>query len=164
MHPMTHAISVRIGAARGIALPGTTHMKKIRSVLLLLLAVATGLILYTVMSDDDATVRTAAEPTIDAALPAEEQAAIARQQRIEGARSTCSDALLAAIENPESARVAPPEEWRIDEPADGTILVRLSAQITTAMGMEIDGTWDCVVLPDREGGMRLVSLTLVDSS
>jgi hypothetical protein len=138
-------------------------MKMITSVLLLVLALAIGLILYTVMSNNDEAVQPTTAPAIDPALPAEEQAAIAQEQRIERARGICHDALLAAIEDPESARVAPPEDWLIDEPADGTILVRVSAQITTAMGMEIDGTWDCVVLPDREGGMRLVSLTLVDS-
>lgn len=136
-------------------------MKSITSILLLVLAVAAGVILFIVMSGNGQAPKDPAEVAVDPALPAEEQAALVHEARLDAARSTCHDALLVTLDEPDSARFEPASEWPIKEPPDGTVHVRLSAQITTAMGMEMDGTWDCVVLPEG-AGMRLVTLTLVD--
>jgi hypothetical protein len=137
-------------------------MKTVTNILLLVLLLTAAVIVYTVMSGRNETVPSAHEAAVDPALPAAEQAALLAQARVEDAREFCRHALLDVLERPETAKLSPPSSWAIDEPPDGTIHVRLSAQITTALDVVIDGTWNCVVLSDDQG-LRLVTLALVDS-
>ncbi len=77
------------------------------------------------------------------------------------ARKTCHDALLATLDDPDSASLEPEGSWNVERQPNDTIVVRLAGTVHNALGEPIDATWECVALPDGKE-MRLVTLTLVD--
>lgn len=89
------------------------------------------------------------------AAPPDEEA------RMQQARETCHEALLATLQDPDSAKLTAENDWPVERQPNDTILVRPSGQTHNALGETIDAAWECVVLPDG-AGMRLVTLTLVD--
>jgi hypothetical protein len=95
------------------------------------------------------------EPDTSSAPAADEET------RMHQARETCHEALLATLENPDSAKLMAKGDWPVEPQPDDTLLVRPSGKTHNALGETIDAAWECVVLPDG-AGMRLVTLTLVD--
>lgn len=83
------------------------------------------------------------------------------ETRLRQARETYHEALLATLEDPESAKLTARGDWPVEPQPDDTLLVRLSGETHNALGETIDAVWECVVLPDGTG-MRLVTLALVD--
>ncbi|MGL1832741.1 hypothetical protein ACKVEX_03945 [Rhodocyclaceae bacterium SMB388] len=77
------------------------------------------------------------------------------------ARETCRDAWLATLETPGAVDRDMTESWPVEVQPDGTLHVRITADIRDALDEKIEALWNCVVLPDGVG-MRLVSLVVVD--
>lgn len=77
------------------------------------------------------------------------------------ARETCRGAWLATLETPEAVDGDMSKSWPVEVQPDGTLVVRITADIRDALDEKIEASWDCVVLPDG-AGMRLVSLVVVD--
>lgn len=77
------------------------------------------------------------------------------------ARKTCEEAWLATLETPEAVDGDITQNWPVELQPDGTLLVRITADIRDALDEKIEASWNCVVLPDG-AGMRLVSLVVID--
>ena len=78
---------------------------------------------------------------------ADEDAAKAKEKKLNYARTVCQIALEKILHDPDSAKLEHAYSWYAEERKDGTILVQPTGRAKNAFGAYIIGTWNCVTKP-----------------